>query len=636
MVETMLSSRVLPIGAELRPDGKAIFRVWAPRAKEVAVELSAANGETRLEPLAAEEGGYFSGEVAGLAAGARYKFRTERGAFPDPASRSQPDGPHGASALVDPKAFRWTDRGWRGRPVRELVIYELHVGTFTREGTWQAAAEQLPALAQMGITMIEVMPIADFPGRFGWGYDGVNLFAPTRLYGTPDDARAFVDRAHALGIAVILDVVYNHIGPDGNYLREFSPHYFSARYGNEWGDALNFDGEHSAGVREFFITNARYWIAEYHLDGLRLDATQQIFDDSPVHVLAEITTAARAAAPGREVFIVAENENQQAQLVRSRERKGYGLDAIWNDDFHHVAAVAAHGRAEAYYSGYRGAAQEFISALKHGFLYQGQWYLWQKNRRGHSSLDLQPSNFVTFLQNHDQVANSLQGLRLHQRTSPGRCRALTALLLLSPPTPMLFQGQEFAASAPFLYFADHEPALAKQVAAGRRKFMRQFPSIATPETQKMLPEPDDESTFHRSQLDSAERERNVAASRLHTDLLRLRREEPAIAAPVRFDGAVLAERAFVLRFFAADGADRILVVNLAPDLLLSPAPEPLLAPIEGHGWRTQWSTELPDYGGGGVTPIETKGAWMVPGESAVLLAPDENREPPDAKFSAEN
>ncbi len=622
----MPSSRVLPIGAELNPHGGVNFRVWAPRSRDVAVELQGSGPTDRVVALTTEADGYFFGEVSEVAAGTRYKLRLARGAFPDPASRFQPEGPHGPSVIVDPAAFRWTDQGWRGRPAKELVIYELHVGTFTREGTWRAAGEQLPALAQLGITMIEVMPIAEFPGRFGWGYDGVNLFAPTRLYGSPDDARAFVNRAHELGVAVILDVVYNHLGPDGNYLREFSPDYFSTRYGNEWGDALNFDGDQSAAVREFFVSNARYRIAEFHLDGLRLDATQQIVDASPVHVLAEIAEAARAAAAGREIFLVAEDESQHAQLVRPRAQGGYGLDAIWNDDFHHSATVAATGRAEAFFSGYRGTAQEFVSAAKHGFLYQGQWCAWQGKPRGRGAFDLRPAHFVSFLQNHDQVSHSLRGLRLHQRTSPGRWRALTALLLLSPQIPLLFQGQEFAASAPFLYFADHAAELAPLVEAGRRNYMRQFPSIAKAETLELLASPGDAATFRRCQLDLTQREQHGAAVRLHGDLLRLRREEPAITAPARLDGAVLGERAFVLRFFAADGRDRILLVNLGWELALAPVPEPLLAPIDGHGWRTQWSSELPEYGGGGLAPVETKGAWLIPGEAAVLLAPDDNQE----------
>lgn len=631
----MPHSRKFPIGAEFDSSGSAHFRVWAPRATRVAVELVPEPAQRgRTVPLHAEDRGYFSGVVSDVAPGVRYKLQLDHGSFPDPASRFQPDGPHGASALVDANAFRWTDQDWRGRPTEELVIYELHVGTFTPEGTWRAAMEQLPELARIGITMIEVMPVAEFPGGFGWGYDGVDLFAPTRLYGTPDDAKAFVSRAHELGLAVILDVVYNHFGPDGNFLREFSADYFSRRYANEWGDPINFDGEQSGPVREFFVTNARYWVEEYHFDGLRFDATQQMYDASPVHILAELADAARAAAGGRTVFLVAENETQSAELVRPREStQGYGFDAIWNDDFHHAAMVQATGRAEAYYREYRGTAQEFVSAAKHGFLFQGQWYHWQKRRRGRNAFDLEPRHFVNFLQNHDQVANSLTGQRLPELTSPAKLRALTALLLLSPQIPMLFQGQEFGATAPFLYFADHAEWLRGAVRDGRRKFLEQFPSIATPETRERLADPSAADTFRRCVLDGGERARHESIYRLHVDLLRLRREEQVVRAPARIDGAVLGERAFVLRLFAANGQDRILVVNLGSDAWFQPAPEPLLAPIDEHGWRIRWSSEAPEYGGRGTPPLETTHNWIIPGEAAVLLIPDEQRDPPDARLS---
>src|SRR5437016_6215138 len=302
------------------------------------------------------------------------------------------------------------------------------------------------------------MPVADFPGRFGWGYDGVDLFAPTRLYGRPDDFRSFVDRAHALGIAVILDVVYNHLGPDGNYLKGFSEGYFTDRYQNEWGEAVNFDGPDAGPVREFFIANAGYWIDEYHLDGLRLDATQTIFDASDEHILAAIARRVRQAGPGRTTFVVAENDRQESRLARPPARGGYGLDAVWNDDFHHSAMVALTGRREFYYRDYRGRASEFVAAARHGFLYQGQG-----TRRGSPAFDLAAECFVVFLQNHDQIAHSGAGLRLHALTSPGRWRAMTAFFLLMPGVPMLFQGQEFAASSPFLFFADHQPPLADAV-----------------------------------------------------------------------------------------------------------------------------------------------------------------------------
>ncbi|MEI9897084.1 MAG: alpha-amylase family glycosyl hydrolase [Chthoniobacter sp.] len=404
----------------------------------------------------------------------------------------------------------------------------MHVGTFTPEGTWRAAAEQLPELADLGATTVEMMPVADFPGRYGWGYDGVCLFAPTRLYGEPDDLRHFVDRAHALGLEVILDVVYNHLGPDGNYLPEFSSDYFSKRYHSDWGEPLNFDGDHNGPVREFFLANAAYWIGEYHFDGLRLDATQQIFDCSEEHILAAITRTVAGAAQGRSVYVVGENEPQHTRLVRPVESGGYGLDALWNDDFHHSAIVALTGRNEAYYSDYRGVAQEFISAAKWGYLYQGQRYTWQKARRGTPSLHLQPSNFVHFVENHDQVANSLWGKRLFDLGNAGRARALTALLLLGPGTPMLFQGQEFAAASPFLYFADHNLELAKNVAAGRAEFLRQFPSINSPEAAALLPNPEDEETFLRCKLDFSEREKHRDVYQMHRDLLALRQSDPLL------------------------------------------------------------------------------------------------------------
>lgn len=624
----MLRKRKYPIGAELAKDGGVDFRVWAPRSKTVAIELIV-DGEAapRRVPLQAEldAPGYFSGVVAEARAGMRYRIAVDTGAFPDPASRFQPEGPHGPSQIVS-SDFKWTDAGWRGRPVKELVMYELHLGTFTREGTWRAAMEQLPELARLGITMLEVMPVADFPGAFGWGYDGVNFFAPCRLYGSPDDARAFTDRAHALGIAVIHDVVYNHFGPDGNYLREFSTDYFSKRYGNEWGEALNFDGENAHGLREMFVTNARYWIEEFHFDGLRFDATQQMFDESKSHILADISTAVRAATPNRIIHLVAENETQHAKLVRRHDRGGYGLDMFWNDDFHHAARVSATNRSEAYFSGYRGSAQEFVSSAKYGFLYHGQWYRWTTTRRGLPAFDLKPTNFISFLENHDQVANLPRGSRLHQLTSPSKFRSLTALWLLSPQVPMFFQGQEFSASTPFVYFADHGPGLAPLIAEGRKRFLQQFPSNDDATIKDVFLDPSARSTFDRCKLDLTERERNAAAYKLHEDLLRLRREDRTLSGDFKVDGAVLGEGAFVLRYFAPDGDDRLLIVNLGRDIHLEPAPEPLLAPVEGKGWRNLWSSEAAAYGGNGTPQLETDANWILPGHIAVFLAPRDSAE----------
>jgi len=588
----------------------------------VVFEGEGAQGHVALE---AEEGGYFAGLARGASEGALYRFRLDgdERLYPDPASRFQPQGPHGPSRVVDPLGFRWTDGAWEGASLKGQVVYEMHVGSFTPEGTLASAARELRELADLGVTCVELMPLAEFPGRFGWGYDGVCLYAPTRLYGEPDDLRRFVCEAHACGVAVILDVVYNHLGPDGNYLGQFSDHYFTDRHKNEWGDALNFDGETSAPVREFFLSNARYWVEEFHIDGLRLDATQSIQDDSPEHFLAALTREVRGAAGGRATIIVGENEPQQTRMLLPAECGGYGLDGLWNDDFHHAAMVALTGRSEAYYSDYRGAPQEFVSSAKYGFLYQGQRYKWQRQRRGTPTRGLAPEVFVNFIQNHDQIANSARGLRAHRLTSPARLRAMTALMLLMPGTPMLFMGQEFAASAPFHYFADHEAGLAEKVRRGRMEFLAQFRSIATRETRKRLPDPVSPETFERCKLDLSEREAHREVYELHRDLLSLRREDPVFSAqePRALDGAVLSAEAFVLRFFGPDGDDRLLVVNLGGDLGLNPAPEPLLAPPPGRVWRTLWSSEDYRYGGTGTPPLETRNNWCVPGEAAVALAP---------------
>ena len=619
-----MAERRLPVGAEVQPGGGVHFRVWAPVRTRVEVVF---DGPLDPVPLDAEGNGYFAGTAPRARAGARYKYRLDGGnAFPDPASRSQPDGPHGPSQVIDPSAFAWPDAGWTGVKLEGQVLYELHVGTFTQEGTFAAAVRELPELAACGVTCLEVMPVAEFAGRFGWGYDGVFPFAPTRLYGPPDDFRRFVAAAHAAGLGVILDAVYNHLGPDGNHFKQFSPAYFTDRYETEWGEAINYDGPDAGPVREFFAANAGYWIDEFRLDGLRLDATQNVYDDAPPdrHILTEIGRRARAAANGRSILIVNENEPQRSELCRPTDHGGYGLDALWNDDFHHAAAVALTGRTEAYYADYRGTPQEFVSAAKYGYLYQGQWYSWQQNRRGTPGFDLPPAAFVNFIQNHDQVANSGRGLRLHQLTSAGRYRAMTALTLLGPGTPMLFQGQEFAASAPFLYFADHKPELAKLVRAGRVEFLRQFRSLTDPEMRSVLAGPDDPATFERCKLDFGERERNAPAYRLVKDLLKLRREDPAFRGRTRggVDGAVIGEQAFVLRFFRGDGHDRLLVVNLGRDLYLTTCPEPLIAPPAGMKWANLLATEDPKYGGGGATAVDTPDdGWWVGSEAAVVLEP---------------
>jgi len=622
--------RRLPVGAEVLRAGGVHFRVWAPKRKRVDVVI-----EDRLSELSREPDGYFSGVVPSAGAGTLYRFKLDGGeSFPDPASRYQPDGPHGASQVIDPGRHVWSDQDWSGISATRQVLYEMHVGTFTPEGTFAAAADQLAELAALGITTIELMPVAEFPGRFGWGYDGVDLFAPFHGYGEPDDFRAFVNRAHAEGIAVVLDVVYNHFGPDGNYLREFSDTYFHPRHVTDWGDAINYYGDGSGPVRELVLANVRHWISEYHLDGLRLDATDNIYDESEPHLLKEIGNIARTEAGGRSIILIAENEAQRARLVRGHENGGFGLDMLWSDDFHHTALVAATGRREAYFTDYRGSPQELVSATKRGYLYQGQRYQWQGQRRGTAACDVPLHRFVHYLENHDQVANSRDGRRLHQLTSPGRYRALTALLLLARETPLLFQGQEFGSSAPFLFFADQHPELAKLVRKGRGEFLAQFPSLADRKVQASFDDPSEPRTFERSRLDLGERARNRTHYALHRDLIALRQCDPVLSAEsTTVDGAVLGERAFVLRFFAEDGSDRLLVVNLGEDLWPAIVPEPLLAPPDRggvgvgggqRGWKRLWHSEDLCYGGRGAAPIESEdGSWRIPAESATLLAADE-------------
>ncbi len=613
----------MKLGAEINIGGGVSFRVWAPAATSVRVCLEGGPGSPKTVELIAQEDGYFGVAVDEAAAKTCYRFQLNSAdmRYPDPASRFQPDGPHGVSCVVDPATFVWTDQAFSGLRLKGQILYEMHIGTFTREGTWRSAAEQLKELASVGITCLEIMPIADFPGRFGWGYDGVGMFAPYWVYGTPDDVRYFVNAAHEVGVGVILDVVYNHFGPDGNYLKAFSPDYFSAIYTTDWGEAINFDGKNSGPVRDFFIANAAYWIEEFHMDGLRFDATQDINDCSERHILADIATACRRAAGKKDIIFVAENEPQNTQLVRDQKDGGYGLDALWNDDFHHSAIVALTGRNEAYYTDYSGRPQEFISAIKFGYLYQGQWYRWQKQRRGSAALDLPPATFVTFIQNHDQVANTARGERPNLLATAGKYKAMTALLLLAPGTPMLFQGQEFAATTPFLYFCDHQAELAKMVREGRATFLAQFRSLGLPEMQHVFGDPGNSATFEASKLDFGEREKNKEMYCLHKDLIALRRGDPVFGQQRRgtVDGAVVSQEAFVLRYFGDEHGDRLVLINFGRDLHLDPAPEPLMAPPRNSMWEVIWSSEDPKYGGYGTYPPDTEENWRMPGNSALVL-----------------
>jgi len=449
--------------------GSAVtFRVWAPSAH--AVELVVEDGGGRGTYQMSQSGDhFFETSLANISAGSRYRYRLDGDrVLADPASRHQPDGPHGPSAVVDPAAFVWTDADWRGVPGRQLAIYELHVGTFTDEGTFAAAEARLGAIADLGVTAIELMPLAECAGRWNWGYDGVDLFAPSHNYGTPDDLRRFVNAAHAHGLAVILDVVYNHFGPDGAYVHAFSPYFTTDRYQTPWGAGVNLDGEHSDVVRAFFIENALHWIHEYHADGLRLDACHELRDARPRHFLAELIAAARRTVEHRTLIFIAEDDRNCAELITNVSDGGYGFDGVWADDFHHQVRRAVAGDSEGYYRSYSGAIEDIAETLRRGWFYVGQHCEHLNAPRGSEPKGVPVERFIICLQNHDQVGNRALGERLHHQIEDSVYRALSALLLLAPETPLLFMGQEWAASTPFLFFTDHESTLGQAVTEGRR------------------------------------------------------------------------------------------------------------------------------------------------------------------------
>jgi maltooligosyltrehalose trehalohydrolase len=519
--------------------------------------------------------------------------------------------------VVDPRTFEWTDAQWPGLRSHNQVIYELHVGAATAEGTFTSLIANLGVIKELGATCIELMPVAEFAGRWGWGYDGVDLFAPFHHYGSPDELRELVNRAHNIGLGVILDVVYNHVGADGNYLPNFSKDYFTDEHGSEWGETFNYSCE---AVRRFAIDNAAYWIREFHFDGLRLDATQNIHDPKYPTLLATLSTEARAAAGPRTIIISAEDHLQRASLVRPPEAGGAGLDHLWNDDFHHAARVALTGTHAGYFCNYRGRAHELLATFKHGFLFQGQQDAWLKKPRGTSTRNVPTSAFVVFTQNHDQVANTLCGRRLSSLVNPSRNRALTAALLLGPQTPLIFMGQESDSPTPFPYFADYQGTVAEQLWANRKREIRGFEQYATPAAQLQILDPCAPDTFQLAKLGGKHGSGNDLTRRLYQDLLALR---PAPSVPSGHshpaEGSVLNERTFLWRWFDSDGLDRLLLINLGEEVDRRTYAEPLLAPPAGRSWRLRWSSEDPKYGGlGAVDPVTPEG-WYLQAESASLL-----------------
>ena len=480
-----------------------------------------------LHPVAPVGDDVFETWVKDAGAGDRYSYILDGGTpLPDPASRFQPDGVHGPSQVVDAASFAWSDERWRPRPAHDLVIYELHVGTFSPEGTFAGVEQRLPYLRDLGITAIEIMPIADFAGARNWGYDGVALFAPSRAYGTPDDLRRLVNAAHAHGLSIMLDVVYNHLGPEGAYLPQFSRAYLTDAHQTPWGDAIDLA---SPLVRRFILDNAVHWVREYHIDGLRLDATHALIDGDPKPIAQEIADVTAAVA-SRPVIVHAEDHRNLAAMVEDAATGGWGLHGVWADDFHHVVRRLIAGDRHSYFGDFEGTAQELATIMRDGWLYSGRHSAHMNGTRGTDPERVPMHRFVVCVQNHDQIGNRAFGDRLHHSIAPETWRAAIVLLLTTPMTPLLFMGQEWAASTPFQYFTDLEPELGKLVTAGRRKEFADFPEFSDPAARERIPDPQADSTFRQSQLRWDEHaggdHRHSLA--LHRALLALRRSEPAL------------------------------------------------------------------------------------------------------------
>ena len=537
------------------------FRVWAPWRKQVELVVAPGSPSARHLPLTSSGDGIFSGWFDEVTSGDLYAYVLDgEGPFPDPVSRFQPQGVHGPSAIVDPRTFSWSDQAWRGVPLPEAIIYELHIGTFTEAGTFAGVTDRLTYLAELGVTVIELMPVADAPGSRNWGYDGVSLFAPAHVYGSPDDLRRLVDAAHRLGLAVLLDVVYNHFGPDGAYGSLFSPQYLSDRHRSPWGAAVNFDGEGSGLVREFFIENAMHWLHEYHVDGLRLDATHGLLDDSPRHFVAELAARVRASLPERTLLLIAEDERNHAAIVRHPGEGGWGLDAVWADDFHHQVRRLAAGDRDGYYEDFTGSVADLASTIRQGWFYQGQRSAHRQASRGTDASGLPPQCMIVCLQNHDQIGNRPFGRRLNHQIEPALFRALSALLLFVPETPLLFMGQEWAASTRFLFFTDHHIELGRLVTEGRRLEFSRFEAFADAETRSRIPDPQAPSTFENSRLlwDERAQPPHGGILGLYRALLKLRREQAALRAGTPFEVVALDDRCLALR--RGSGPDTLLLV----------------------------------------------------------------------------
>ncbi|MGD8570172.1 MAG: malto-oligosyltrehalose trehalohydrolase [Gammaproteobacteria bacterium] len=602
----------MPFGSRILENGDVRFQLWAPAADTVDLCLEPGDRQVLL-PMTATGDGWFILDSDQASTGSFYSFRINQDIqVPDPASRFQPKDVHGPSEIIDPRSWRWRDDHWRGRPWEEAVVYELHVGSFTTEGTFDAVQEKLDYLIELGITAIELMPVADFPGKRNWGYDGVYLFAPDSQYGTPNDLKALIDAAHGRGLMVLLDVVYNHFGPEGNYLHAFAPQFFTERHHTPWGAAINFDGEHSHWVRQFFIHNTLYWLEEYHFDGLRLDAVHAIIDDSQPDILTELADAVHRQFHGdRHIHLILENDHNAAHyLQRDEAKRPKWYDAQWNDDIHHALHVILTGETNGYYKDYsNNPCGHLKRCLCEGFAYQGEPSPYREQQpRGEPSGHLPATAFVSFLQNHDQIGNRAFGERINILVENGKwgdsqLRAALSLLLLSPSPPLLFMGQEWGCRQPFYFFCDFGEDLAQKVVEGRRGEFARFPEFSDPHARERIPDPTTEKTFCDTVLDW--QSINLPAHKswldLHRELLTIRRNEivPRLRAIDSKHNTCtsLNEHALTACWMLNDGSQLFLLANLGSNIItgINPPHSRVLHTTHHDAFEVPYTDEIPPW-----------------------------------------
>ncbi len=581
-----MSSWSLELGAHVLGRQGASFKVWAPFCSQVEVKLLQGK-HSLLTRMKKDPEGYFHAKVKEARPGDRYFYRLNgKDDRPDPVSRFQPDGVHGPSCIIDPDGFKWTDPKWKRIPLSQAIFYELHIGTFTSAGTFKAAIKKIPYLKKLGITCVEIMPVSQFPGKRNWGYDGVGLYAVQNSYGGPEGLKKFINACHRAGLAVCMDVVYNHLGPEGNYLHGYGP-YFTKKYHTPWGDALNYDDAQNVGVRRFVTDNSLYWVTEYHSDVLRLDAIHGIFDHSKKHILQELNEKVQRQARklGRQVHVIAESDLNDSRIIRPLRQKGYGLAGQWSDDFHHAVHVALTGERGGYYGDF-GKLEDITKALREGFVYDGQYSNFRKRNHGNTVKDLDPRKLVTCIQNHDQVGNRAWGDRLSTLADFKKQKLAAVLLLLSPNTPLIFMGQEYGEKAPFQYFIDHgDPDLIRAVQEGRKKEFAAF-------GWKKIPDPDAPKTFLDSKLTWTYQKAKDHGFlwRLHRDLIALRKKmlEGSRLVGVHFNER---DRWLSLHYACARGSDLGVVISF-----LDKAQEVPL-PFKKKIFKEILNTEDPRYGG---------------------------------------